>query len=65
MSDGELEGVMEMLAKDNWLLHCEAVKILWVSRYVIWVCILPVVQSISLVHSGKLSFLSAGSLYVY
>ena len=63
--DGELEGMVRMFAKNNWLLYCGAAQIVWVSQYVIRVCIVPAVQSISLVHSGKLSFLLAGSLYVY
>lgn len=65
VSDGELESMLGVLAKNNWLLHCGTAQILWTLQYVIWVCVLPAVQSILLARSGTLSFLLVDFVYAY
>lgn len=59
--DGDLNSMIEVCAKNNWLLYCRTAQILCVSQHVIWVYKMPVVQSALLLCSGKLSFLLAGS----
>lgn len=65
MSDGELENLLGVFAKNNWLLHCGTAQILRTLQCVIWVFMLPIVQSILLAHSGTLSFLPVGFEYVF
>lgn len=59
---GDLDSMIEVCAKNNWLLYCGTAQILCVSQHVIWVYKMPVVQSALLLCSGRLGFLLAGSL---